>query len=67
MLDGDETLAQTLRLASQTVVVIAAPVLSADGLVAAVTIDGITGAAGAQLLHQTHRVKQTLFFTALWK
>lgn len=67
MLDGDESSAQTLCLASPTVVVIAATILSTDGLVAAVTIDGIAGAAGAQLLHQTHRVKQALVFTELYR
>lgn len=65
MLDGDETPAQTLGPASQAVVVVAAPVLSTEGPVAAVTVDGLAGAAGAQLLRQTHGVEPALFSAAL--
>ncbi len=67
MLDGDEGLAQTLRLASNTVVGVRVAILAAHGLVGAVTLDGITGAAGIQLFHQTHRVEEAVLLTVLWK
>lgn len=65
MLDEDERLAQTLRPASQAVVGVGATVFAAHGLVGAVTVDGVAGAAGAQLLHHTHSVEEALFFTLL--
>ncbi len=67
MLDGDEGLAQALCLASDTVVGIGVAVLPAHRLVAAVTLDGIAGAVGAQLFHQTHRVEETILRTVVWK
>lgn len=67
MLDGDEGPAQTLRLASHAVIGVGAAVLAAHGLVSAVALDGIAGAAGIQLFHQTHSVEETLLLTVLWK
>lgn len=60
MLDGDEALAQALRLAPRAVVGEGASVLAAQGLVGVVAFYGITGAAGALLLHHTHGVEQTI-------
>lgn len=51
MSDGDVGLAETLRLASDAVVGVGAAVLATHRLVATVTLDGVTGAAGIQLLH----------------
>lgn len=65
MLDGDQGLAQTLLLASSTVVGVGAAVPAAHGLVGAVTLDGVAGAAGVQLFYQTHGVVETLFLTLL--
>lgn len=67
MLDGDGGLAQTLGLASDAVVGVGAAVLAAHGLVGAVALDGIAGAAGVQLLHETHGVEETLLLTVIWK
>lgn len=67
MLDGDENLAQALRLAPNAVVGVGLAVLAAQGLVGAVALDGIAGAAGVQLLHQTHSVEETLLLTVVWK
>lgn len=67
MLDGDEGLAQTLRLASNAVVGVGAAVLAAHGLVGAIALDGVAGAAGVQLLHETHSVEETLLLTVVWK
>lgn len=51
VLDGDEGLVQTLRLASIAVVSVGFAVLAAHGLVGAVTFDGVAGAVGIQLVH----------------
>lgn len=51
MSDGDVGLAETLRLASDAVVGVGAAVLATHRLVATVTLDGVAGAAGIQLLH----------------
>lgn len=67
VLDGDEGLAQALRLASDTVVDVGVAVLAAHGLVGAVTLDGIAGTVGAQLFHQTHGVEETLLLAFDWK
>ena len=67
MLDGDEALTQTLCLAPQTVIGVGAAILAAHRFVGAVTVDGITGAARAQLFHQAHSVEETLLFTLLCK
>lgn len=67
MLDGDEGLGQALRLSSRAVVGVCAAVLVAHGPVGGVTLDGVAGAAGAQLFHYTHRVEQTLFLTEVWE
>lgn len=67
MLDGDEGLGQTLRLPSSAVVGVRAAVLAAHGPVGGVTLDGVAGAAGAQLFHHTHRIEQTLFLTVVWE
>lgn len=63
MLDGDEGLAQALRLASQTVIGEGVAVPAADGLVGAVALDGIAGTPGFLLLHLTHGVEETLLRT----
>lgn len=67
MLDRNVGLGLALSLASLAVVGIGAPVLAAQGFVAAVTMDGITGAADTQPLHQTHRIERTVLLTLLWK
>lgn len=67
MPDGDEGLAQTLRFTSNAVVGVGVAVLAAHGFVGAVTLDGIAGAAGVQLFHQTHGVEEAVFLTVLWK
>lgn len=67
MLDGDEAPAHTLRLSSHAVVAVGVAVLATQGLVDAVTLDWVTGTAGAQLLHHTDTVEKTLLFTFLWK
>lgn len=46
MLDGDEDLAQTLCFVQQTLVGVGVAILSAHGLVDAVAVDWIAGAAG---------------------
>lgn len=63
--DGDGGLAETLGLASRAVVGVGAAVLAAHGLVGAVALDGIAGAAGGQLLDQAHGVEETLLLTLL--
>lgn len=65
MLDGDEALAQTLRLAPHALVGVGVAILAAHRLVGAVAFDGVAGAAGAQLLHQAHGVEETLLPTFL--
>lgn len=67
VLDGDEGLGQALRLSSHAVVGVRAAVLAAHGPVSGVALDGVAGAAGAQLFHHTHRVEQTLFLTVVWE
>lgn len=67
MLDGDVDLAETLRLASEAVVGVGAAVLATHRLVGTVALDGVAGAAGIQLLHETHRVEETLLFAVIWK
>ena len=67
VLDGDEGPAHTLCLASHTVVGVCFAVLAAHGLVRAVALDGVAGAAGGQRLHQTHRVEQAVLLALLWK
>lgn len=67
MLDGDEGPAQTLGLASHAVVGVGVAVFAAHGLVGAVALDGIAGAASVQLFHQTHGVEETLLLAVVWK
>lgn len=67
VLDGDEDLGQALRLSSNTVIGVGVAVLAANRLVGAVAFNGVTGTAGIQLLHDTHRVEETLLLTLLWK
>lgn len=67
MLDEDEDLVHTLGPASVAVVDVGVAVPAAHGLVGAVALDGVAGAAGAQLFHQTHGVEETLLLTVVWK
>lgn len=67
MLDGDEGLGQTLRSSSRAVVSVSAAIFAAHGPVGAVTLDGVAGATGIQLFHDTHGVEETLFLTVIWK
>lgn len=60
MLGGDGGLAQALRLASHTVIGVCVTILPTQRLVGAVTLDGITRAAGTQLFHQTHTIEGTV-------
>lgn len=66
MLDGDEGLAQALRFAPHTVIGVGEAVLPAHGLVGAAALDGLAGAAGVQLFHQTHSVEEALLFALLF-
>ena len=65
MFDGDQGLAQTLLLASHTVIGVGATIVAAHGLVGTITLDGVARAAGIQLFHQAHSVEETLLFTFL--
>lgn len=67
VLDGDEEPAQALRPAPGAVVGVGAAVLAAHGLVGAVALDGVAGAAGALLLHHAHAVEGARRLTALWR
>lgn len=60
MLDGDEGLAQALRLVPNTVVGVGVAVPAAHGLVHAVAFYRLAGAAGLQLLHHAHGAEETL-------
>lgn len=63
MPDGDVAPAQALGLLPLALVGVGVSVAAAHGLVGAVALDGLAGAAGAQLLHQAHGVEQTLLLT----
>jgi len=66
VLDGDGGPAQALGLAPGAVVGVRAAVLAAHGLVGAVALDGVAGAAGVLRLHHAHGVEATLVLAALW-
>ena len=67
LLDGDGSLGLALGAAALAVIAVGVAIFAADGLVGAVTLDGLTGTVGAHQLHHTHRVELALLTAVLWR